>query len=46
LAIVPGNYLAYVFGDDRGDAGYGLADTTVFLYPTLSAPLTLDAVSP
>ena len=46
LAIVPGNYLTYVFGDDRSDAGYGLADTTVFLYPTLSARLTVDAVSP
>jgi len=54
LAIVPGNYTAYVFGDDGAsitnnqvpnDAGYGLGDTTDFLYPTLSAPLTVTETS-
>jgi uncharacterized repeat protein (TIGR01451 family) len=54
LPIVPGNYRAYVFGDDgaqitnnqvANDAGYGLADTTDFLYPTLSAPLTVTETS-
>src|SRR5207248_8996519 len=54
LPITPGNYTASVFGDDGGsltnnqvpdDAGYGLADTADFLYPTLSAPLMVASAS-
>src|SRR5262249_42137203 len=45
LPITPGTYTAYVFGDDRGDIGYGLADTIDFRYPTLSAPLTVTEAS-
>ena len=50
LSIVPGNYTAYVFGDDASaltngqvpsDAGYINADATDFIYPTLSASLTV-----
>ena len=53
-SIVPGNYTAYVFGDDGSsltnnqvpsDAGYGLADTVDFSYPTVSAPFTVTALS-
>ena len=54
LPITPGNYTASVFGDDGGsltnnqvpdDAGYGLADTADFMYPTLSAPLMVASAS-
>ena len=50
LSIVPGNYTAYVFGDDASsltngqvpnDAGYINADATDFIYPTLRASLTV-----
>ena len=53
-SIVPGFYTAYVYGDDASsltnalvsnDAGFGKPDTTDFIYPTLTAPLTVTYVS-
>ena len=54
LLITPGNYTAYVYGDDgssltnnqvQSDAGYSNADTTDFIYPTLTASLTVTGWS-
>ncbi len=49
-SITPGNYTAYVYGDDgssltnnqvQSDAGYGNPDLTDFIYSTLTARLTV-----
>src|SRR5206468_578977 len=54
MTITPGAYTAYVYGDDgsimtnnqvQNDAGYFLADTSNFAYPTLSAPLAVADAS-
>jgi len=46
----PGDYTVYVYGDDgssrtnsqvQSNAGYSRADTSDFIYPTLTAPLTV-----
>jgi hypothetical protein len=49
-SVTPGDYIAFVYGDDgsaltsnavaNGD-GYTTGDTTYFIYPTLTAPLTV-----
>jgi Uri superfamily endonuclease len=49
-SLVPGDYIAYVYGDDGSaltstavadDAGYVAPVTASFAYPTLTAPLTI-----
>src|ERR1041385_8534626 len=52
--VSAGYYTAYVYGDDgssltnglvQSDAGFGMADTSDFNYPTLTASLTVTQVS-
>src|SRR5205814_1288283 len=54
-SLVPGDYFAYVYGDDGGtltsnavanDAGYVNGDTNNLIFPTLTAALTITKATP